>query len=148
KRMTPAVQRGFFDFHAAAMDNDAERLLGVWIEHGFARAESPPPADKVLAWCRQNFAAFHQPQPHTVTSELATELIGRRASMDTDVMRHATVPRDFVFTNRIFFGLYSILVALRATADWKAIFEEDLTGQPTTELGRLESDFFAAKSNA
>src|SRR5438270_9753991 len=52
KRMTAAVQRGFFDFHAAAMDNDAVRLLEVWIEHGFARADSPPPADKVLAWCR------------------------------------------------------------------------------------------------
>src|SRR5438105_7335868 len=48
KRMTPAAQRGFFDFHAAAIDNDAERLLEVWIEHGFARAESPPPADKML----------------------------------------------------------------------------------------------------
>src|SRR5204862_361814 len=69
KRMTPAVQRGFFDFHAAAMDSDAERLLRVWIEHGFARVESPPPADKVLAWCRQNFAAYVQPQPFTFTPE-------------------------------------------------------------------------------
>jgi hypothetical protein len=28
------------------------------------------------------------------------------------------------------------------------MFEEDLTGQPTTELGRLEADFFATKSDA
>ena len=70
------------------------------------------------------------------------------ASMDKDVMRRVTVPKDFVFTNRIFVGLYSILGALRATADWRAIFEEDVTGQPTTELGRLEADFFAAKSSA
>jgi hypothetical protein len=70
------------------------------------------------------------------------------AKMDKDVMRHATVPRDFVFTNRIFVGLYSILGALRATADWPAVFEEDRTGQPTTELGRLEADFFAARSDA
>jgi predicted unusual protein kinase regulating ubiquinone biosynthesis (AarF/ABC1/UbiB family) len=148
KRMTPAVQRGFFDFHAAAMDNDAERLLAVWIEQGFTRAESPPPADKVLAWCRQNFAAFHQPQPFTFTPEFVSQLLGHMASMDKDVMRHATVPRDFVFTNRIFFGLYSILGALRATADWRAIFQEEAAGQPTTALGRLEADFFAAKTNA
>ena len=144
KRMTAAVQRGFFDFHAAAMDNDAERLLEVWIEHGFARADSPPPADKVLTWCRQNFAAYVQPQPFTFTPEFVSQLLGQMASMDKDVMRHATVPRDFVFTNRIFVGLYSILGALRATADWTAIFREDLTGQPTTELGRLEAGFFAA----
>jgi predicted unusual protein kinase regulating ubiquinone biosynthesis (AarF/ABC1/UbiB family) len=147
KRFTPATQRGFFDFHAAAMDNDAERLLEVWIEHGFARADSPPPADKVLAWCRQNFAAYVQPQPFTFTPEFVSQLLGHMANMDKDVMRHATVPRDFVFTNRIFVGLYSILGALRATADWTAIFREDLTGQPTTELGRLEVDFFAAKNN-
>jgi predicted unusual protein kinase regulating ubiquinone biosynthesis (AarF/ABC1/UbiB family) len=148
KRMTPAVQRGFFDFHAAAMDNDAERLLEVWIEHGFARADSPPPADRVLAWCRQNFAAYVQPQPFTFTPEFVSQLLGHMSRMDKDVMRHATVPRDFVFTNRIFVGLYSILGALRATADWTAIFKEDLTGQPTTELGRLEADFFAATRTA
>jgi len=148
KRFTPATQRGFFDFHAAAIDNDAERLLRVWIEHGFARADSPPPADKVLAWCRQNFAAYIQPQPFTFTPEFVSELLGHMSRMDSDVMRHATVPRDFVFTNRIFVGLYSILGALRATADWTAIFKEDLAGEPTTELGRLEADFFAAKGTA
>ena len=102
----------------------------------------------MLAWCRQNFAAYVQPQPFTFTPEFVVQLLGHMASMDKDVMRHATVPRDFVFTNRIFFGLYSILGALRATADWTAIFREDLTGEATTELGRLEADFFAARSDA
>src|SRR3954453_4112012 len=74
KRFTPAMQRGFFDFHAAAMDDDAERLLAVSIEHGFASAESPPPADKLLAWHRQNFAALHQPQPFTFTPDFLTQL--------------------------------------------------------------------------
>jgi predicted unusual protein kinase regulating ubiquinone biosynthesis (AarF/ABC1/UbiB family) len=148
KRLPPATQRGFFDFAAATIDNDADRLLGIWIEHGFTRADSPAPADKVLAWCRPNFAALHQPQPFTFTPEFVSQLLGHMAGMDKDVMRHATVPRDFVFTNRIFIGLYSILGALQATADWRAIFQEDVTGQPTTELGRLEADFFAAKSDA
>src|SRR5436190_6603952 len=63
KRLSPADQRGFWAMPAAIIDNDAERLLAVSIEHGFARAESPPPADKLLAWHRPNFAALHQPQP-------------------------------------------------------------------------------------
>ncbi|TMK88676.1 MAG: AarF/ABC1/UbiB kinase family protein, partial [Actinobacteria bacterium] len=46
KRLSPTAQRGFFDMPAAAIDNDADRLLGVWIEQGFTRAENPPPADK------------------------------------------------------------------------------------------------------
>jgi hypothetical protein len=66
-------------------------------------------------------------------------------SMDKDVMRHVIVPRDFVFPNRIYVG--STRSWARATADWMAIFREDVTGQPTTELGRVEADFFAARSD-
>jgi predicted unusual protein kinase regulating ubiquinone biosynthesis (AarF/ABC1/UbiB family) len=148
KRMTPAVQRGCWDQIAAALDNDGERLLQVFTEHGFTRAADDPPADKVLAWFRQNFAALLQPQPFTFTPEFVAELLGHMATMDKDVMRHMTVPKDFVFTNRLFVGLYSVLAALRATADWRAMFDEDLTGVPTTELGRLDNDFFAAKARA
>ena len=53
-----------------------------------------------------------------------------------------------MFTNRIFFGLYSVLGDLGATSDWRAIFDEDVSGCATTELGRLEADFFAAKNDA
>ena len=148
KRLSPTAQRGFWDMPSAAIDNDAERLLRVCIEQGFVRADSPPPADKLLAWLRGNFTAMHAPQPFTFTPDFAAQLLGHMASMDKEVMRHITMPRDFLFTNRIFVGLYSILGELRATADWHAIYQEDLTGQPTTELGRLEADFFAAKSNA
>ena len=148
KRMSPTVQRGFWEAPAAAIDNDADRLMRVFIEQGFIRPDSPPPPDKLLAWVRQNFAALHQPQPFTFTPQFAADLLGHMASMEKEVMRNTTVPKDFVFTNRIFIGLYSILGALNATADWRAMFEEDVTGQPTTELGRIEADFFAAKPTA
>jgi predicted unusual protein kinase regulating ubiquinone biosynthesis (AarF/ABC1/UbiB family) len=148
KRLSPAAQAGFWEMPSAAIANDADRLMQTCIEHGFVRADAPPPADKLLAWLRQNFAAMHQPQPFTFTPEFVGELLGHMAAMDKEVMRHVTVPRDFVFTNRIFVGLYSILGALRATADWNAIFQEDATGKPTTKLGRVEAEFFAAKSEA
>jgi predicted unusual protein kinase regulating ubiquinone biosynthesis (AarF/ABC1/UbiB family) len=148
KRLSPAARRGFWGMPEAAIANDADRLMSNLIEHGFIRADNRPPPDKLLAWCRGNFASLHQPQPFTFTPEFAAETVGHMASMDKEVMRCVTVPSDFVFTNRIFFGLYSILGALRATADWMAIFQEDVTGEPTTELGRLEADFFAARSNA
>jgi predicted unusual protein kinase regulating ubiquinone biosynthesis (AarF/ABC1/UbiB family) len=148
KRMSPALQRGMWDQVVAALDNDAERLLRVFIEFGFTRADSPPPADKLLAWYRGNFAPLSGPQPMTFTPEFVADLLGQMANMDKEVMRHVTVPKDFVFTNRLFIGLYSVLGALRATADWMAIFQEDVTREPTTELGRLDADFFAAKRTA
>jgi hypothetical protein len=146
--MSPTLQRGMWDQVVAALDNDAERLLRVFIEYGFTRAGSPPPADKLLAWYRENFAPLSRPQPMTFTPEFVAELLGQMANMDKDVMRHVTVPKDFVFTNRLFIGLYSVLAALRATADWRAAFDEDVTGVPTTELGRLDADFFDARNNA
>jgi predicted unusual protein kinase regulating ubiquinone biosynthesis (AarF/ABC1/UbiB family) len=148
KRLSPDAQRGFWDLPSATVANDADRLLRAFIEHGFAAADDPPPADKLLAWSRQNFAPLHLPQPFTFTPEFVAELLGHMANMDKEVRRHSNVPKDYVFTNRIFVGLYSVLGALRATADWRAIFDEDVTGEPTTELGRLEADFFAAKDNA
>ncbi|MFZ6004582.1 MAG: ABC1 kinase family protein [Actinomycetota bacterium] len=147
KRFSPSTQRGFWEMPLAALDNDVDAFMRVCIEQGFIRANDPPPADKFLAWVRQNYASMLEPQPFTYTPEFVAALLGRMANIDKDVIRHTTVPRDFVFTNRIFIGLYSVLGALRATADWLAIFQEDVTGTPTTPLGRLEADFFAAKSS-
>jgi len=142
KRLSPEAQRCFWDTPSAVVANDADRLLRVCIEHGFTRADDPAPADKLLAWFRQNYAPLHLPQPFTFTPKFAAEVLGHMANMDKDVRRRVNVPKDFVFTNRIFAGLYSVLGALRATTDWRAIFDEDVTGEPTTELGRLEADFF------
>ena len=145
KRLSPSAQVGFWAMPAAALDNDAERLEQVLVEQGFIRADDPPPPEKMLTWCRQNFVSLHQPQPFTFTPEFAAETLGHLFSMDKDVLRHVTVPREFVFTNRIYVGLYSVLGALRATADWMAIFQEHSSERPSTELGRLEADFFASK---
>ena len=147
KRATD-FSRGAFDQIAAALAGDGDRLVQNFVEHGFARAEDPPPADETLAWYRQNFEPLLRPQPFTFTPPFVTELLGRMADMDKEVMRRVTVPKDFVFTNRLFAGLYSILGDLRATADWRAILEEQRTLTPTTAAGRVESEFFAARHRA
>src|SRR3954469_21280483 len=139
KRASPNLQRGAFEQIAAGLAGDGDRLVQNFIEHGFARAEDPPPADKTLAWYQQNFEPLLRPQPFTFTSELVIELLGRMTDMDKEVMRRVTVPKDFVFTNRLFAGLYSILGDLTATADWRAIFEEQLTMTPATDLGQVET---------
>jgi hypothetical protein len=45
--------------------------------------------------------------------------------------------KDFTFLTRIQVGLYSVLGALRATHDWRAIQDELMFGEPPqTDLGR------------
>jgi hypothetical protein len=51
------------------------------------------------------------------------------------------MPPDFVFANRIQWGVYSILGQLGATANWHRIHRELLVGDPpVTELGRIEAE--------
>ena len=139
KRLSPNAQRGFWDLPNAIVANDIDEMMRFNIEYGFARADDPPPAEKMMAWYRQNFAPLHLPQPFTFTPEFIADLLGHMANMDKHVRSRVNVPKDYLFTNRIFVGLYSVLGALRATADWRAIFDELVTGEQTTELGRLEA---------
>jgi len=126
KRMTPHVQRGVWETAIAAVEGDGERLVRAFVEHGFARAQDPPDPARAVAWMSNNFTPVRAPQPYTFTPAYAGELLGEMAQMDKEMMRRVTVPKDFVFTNRIFAGLYSVLGELGATADWRAIFNEDV----------------------
>lgn len=60
KRATPSFNRGAFGQIQAALDNDGEGLVQNFIDHGFARAEDPPPADKTLAWYRQTSSRWSE----------------------------------------------------------------------------------------
>src|SRR4051794_20355530 len=75
KRASANLNRGAFDQIAAALANEGERLVQNFIDHGFARAQAPPPADKTLAWYRQNFECLLRPQPFTFTPEFVAGLL-------------------------------------------------------------------------
>ena len=63
-----------------------------------------------------------------------------------DVTRRFAVPKDYVFLNRIIVGLFSVLAALGASADWRTIDTELRDqGPPTTELGRLDAEWRATR---
>ncbi len=120
------MQRGAWDQIAAALDNDGERLLKVFVEHGFVRADSPPPVDKAAGVVPAELHVVSPAAAVHVHTRVRGSALGQMARMDKDVMRHTTVPKDFVFTNRLFVGLFSVLAALRATADWRRHFRRRL----------------------
>ena len=54
-------------------------------------------------------------------------------------MRHANLPPAFVIVQRINLGLFAVLAALGATANWRRLAEEMwpwVEGPPSTPLGR------------
>ena len=62
----------------------------------------------------------------------------------TGLQKKLNLPPDFVFVNRIQWGVYSILARLEATGNWHRIHREFLqNAAPSTELGRLDRNYRA-----
>lgn len=58
------------------------------------------------------------------------------------LQKKLNMPADFVFVNRIQWGVYSILGTLGASANWHKIHRELVFGDPpSTELGEIDADY-------
>jgi predicted unusual protein kinase regulating ubiquinone biosynthesis (AarF/ABC1/UbiB family) len=63
----------------------------------------------------------------------------------TGLAQRLNMPRDFVFVNRIQWGVHSVLAHLRARGNFHRIERELLLGEPpSTELGQLDEQFRTA----
>lgn len=111
----------------AVLHDDAEVLRQVFIDLGFLHGNDIPSADEIMAWYRPAYEPVLAEQPATYTREFAAEAVRRQFDPLGPwgrIVRAFDVPRDFVFLNRIFVGLNSVLAGLDATADWRALADE------------------------
>jgi len=79
------------------------------------------------------------PQPVTYTEETSRRAIASLLDIrDADhLMRHITVPADFVFFSRLNLSMNAIFTALHATFHARAAVDDmDGVAEPITELGR------------
>ena len=127
---------------------DAEALKALFIHMGFFPVGDKVDAQRLYDWYREAWAPALADGPWTYTPDWAAEIVERwydPAGPWSDVTRRFAVPKDYVFMNRITLGLNSVLGALRATADWRAMDAEvRKDGPPAGELGRLEAAWRAA----
>jgi predicted unusual protein kinase regulating ubiquinone biosynthesis (AarF/ABC1/UbiB family) len=122
-----------------------ERAVGL----GFLGADSP--VDTALLY--DYFAYFYDPiledRDYRFTRDYTRQSLklvfapdGRFAGIE----KRLNMPRDFVFVNRIQWGVYSILGELEAEANWHRIERELLLDEPpSTELGRLDAAYRAGE---
>lgn len=127
---------------------DAEALKALFIEMGFFPPDDKVDADRLYEWYRPSWEGPASGR-WTYTTEWAAGIVERwydPAGPWSDVTRRFALPKDWVFMNRITLGLNSVLGALRATADWRAIDDELRHGAPpATELGRLDAAWRASR---
>ena len=143
KRFSPdqvAAMRGISQ--AVYDDEDADALLDCFQRMGCIPRMTKLQADRVLEWWAPIWDPGQGAEPFTFTPEFAAWAMERNIDPFgewKDIARGMGIgpeAKDWTFLMRIQYGLYSVLGALRATSDWRAVHDELRKGDPPrTELG-------------
>lgn len=122
--------------------NDPQEFRARAMELGFL-SEKRDIAPELLY---EYFGYFYEPFRHDREFEFSREYNARSLGMVfkpdgefAGLTRKLNMPPDFVFVNRIQWGVYSILGTLGATGNWHRIHRELIYGEPaSTELGEVD----------
>ena len=112
---------------------------------GFLKPGAPISDDQVVDYFGHFYEYLQDDRVSTLDHEFASENVRRvfdATGPHREVMRHANVPPAFVIVQRINLGLFAVLAALGATANWRRLAEEMwpwVEGPPSTPLGELRA---------
>ena len=134
---------------AAAVEHDAAAFRRIVEDAGLLRPGAPVPTDEVGEY----FSQFYEPVARrtatmTWTPEYASAIVRHTFDRISPIAQYATVPRAFVFIQRINLGLYALLGDLRATGNYRRMAEElwpFVDGAPSTPMGEAEAAWLRAR---
>ena len=105
--------------------------------------ELPAGSDSVLRSGGYFYEPFHHDREFTFTREYNSKSLGHVFKPEgrfAPMAKTLNMPRDFVFVNRIQWGVHSVLAHLGARGNFHRIQREHLFGDaPSTELGRADA---------
>lgn len=133
---------------SAAYERDIPAFRNVLETSGMLKPDAPVTTEDVGAY----FGRFYQPvsddREITWTTTYASGIVRHTFDRSSPIAQYATVPKAFVFIQRINLGLYAILGELGARGNYRQVAEElwPFAGRPpSTELGELEAHWFASR---
>jgi predicted unusual protein kinase regulating ubiquinone biosynthesis (AarF/ABC1/UbiB family) len=131
---------------AAVLDNDMETYRRVIEDAGMFQKDAPFSTEEAGDY----FAHFYEPvresKEMTWTTGYATSIVRHTFDRTSPIAQYATVPRSFVFIQRINLGLYALLGQLGASGNFRRISEElwpMTNAAPSTPMGELEAEWLA-----
>jgi predicted unusual protein kinase regulating ubiquinone biosynthesis (AarF/ABC1/UbiB family) len=132
----------------AGHEGDAEKLKAIWAETGFLRDPDRFRADKLLAQFLDATWWYVFDEEVQLEPEIATQVMidmSDPRSSHFGQMRHESLPADHIFGRRVEMLTLAVLAQLRARGNWHRIAREWMYDDaPVTELGRQETEFYAA----
>ena len=132
---------------AAAYEQDASKFRRVVEGAGMLRAGCPSSDAEVGEYFSQFYESVRDDKPVTWSGEYASRIVRHTFDRTSPIAQYATVPKAFVFIQRINLGLYALLGELRATGNYRRIAEElwpFVAGPPSTPLAEAEQEWLHA----
>jgi predicted unusual protein kinase regulating ubiquinone biosynthesis (AarF/ABC1/UbiB family) len=132
----------------AAVEHDAAAFRRIVEDAGLLRPGAPVPTDEAGAYFSQFYEPVATDHIRTWTPEYASAIVRHTFDRSSPIAQYATIPRAFVFIQRINLGLYALLGDLRATGNYRRMAEElwpFANGAPSTPLGAAEAAWLARR---
>jgi predicted unusual protein kinase regulating ubiquinone biosynthesis (AarF/ABC1/UbiB family) len=134
---------------AAAVDHDHAEFRRIVEKAGMLAPDAPVSTEAVGEYFSHFYDTVRTDAEMTWTRDYANSIVRHTFDRTSPISQYATVPRAFVFIQRINLGLYALLGELGASGNYRRIAAElwpFVGGEPSTELGRAEADWLASRT--
>jgi predicted unusual protein kinase regulating ubiquinone biosynthesis (AarF/ABC1/UbiB family) len=133
---------------AAVLDHDMEEYRRIIEDAGMLQRDAPFTTQEAGDYFAHFYAPVRESHEMTWTTEYATSIVRHTFDRTSAIAQYATVPKSFVFIQRINLGLYALLGQLGAAGNFRRISEElwPMTNAgPSTPMGEAEATWLATK---
>ncbi|MFN8105014.1 MAG: AarF/ABC1/UbiB kinase family protein [Acidimicrobiia bacterium] len=140
----------FVGLAALLVDGDVDGLFAECVRTGFVPRPDRVEPERFFGWLRAQLGELIcDDAVMTVTPEMVAETVASASDPRNDwysLTRQLNVPPDAILIGRMEIGIVAVLARLRATANFHRIASEWVRdAPPSTELGRIDADFFASR---
>ncbi len=133
---------------SAAYEHDIPTFRRIVEDAGMLRRGAPAGDDEIGEYFGQFYESVKVDKVVTWSSEYASRIVRHTFDRTSPISQYATVPRAFVFIQRINLGLYALLGELRATGNYRRMAEEVwpfVHGAPSTPMAHAEQPWLMAR---
>jgi len=134
---------------AAAINHDYDAFRIVIEDAGLLQKDAPVDTHTAGEYYRLFYSPVRESHVMTWTPEYSSSIVRHTFDRNSPIAQYSTVPRSFVFIQRINLGLYALLGELGAVGNYRRIAEElwpMVNAGPSSALGEAEAAWLAAKS--
>jgi predicted unusual protein kinase regulating ubiquinone biosynthesis (AarF/ABC1/UbiB family) len=134
---------------SAVIDHDMDTYRAIVENAGMLQKGLDLSTEQVGEYFSHFYEPVRESRDMTWTTSYATSIVRHTFDRTSPIAQYATVPRSFVFIQRINLGLYAILGQLGARGNYRRIAEElwPMTNSAaSTPLGEEEARWLASKN--